>query len=82
MKTIFLDSGPKRRLLIGLTAVMGLALTSCGGAGKNNSKFDPASPIVAKFAYVVNNGSTAGGNSISQFSRNIDGSLTPLFCTS
>ena len=74
MKTIFLGSGPKRRLLLGLIAVMAAALTSCGGAGRDNSKFDPASPIVAKFAYVVNN----GGNSISQFSRNTDGTLTPL----
>ena len=70
----FLGSAPKRRLLLGLTVVMAVALTSCGGAGKDNSKFDAASPIVAKFAYVVNN----GGNSISQFSRNVDGSLAPL----
>src|SRR5436190_10326544 len=74
MRKQVLISGPMRRLLTVVMAALTVAFTSCGGAGKSNSSFDPASPVVAKFAYVVNN----GGNSISQFSRNTDGTLAPL----
>lgn len=62
------------RLQSAVVALFAAALVSCGGVGTNNTKPDAASPIVAKFAYVANQ----GGNTISQFSRNADGTLMPL----
>src|SRR4051812_11374970 len=68
------SSAPLGWLQSAVVALVAAALVSCGGAGNNNTRPDPASPIVAKFAYVANQ----GGNTISQFSRNTDGTLQPL----